>query len=133
MCACQMHMHMPQASRGMTDYLAYLGGQRETSPPALVCAELLERSCCTMLQLIATEMRSPLWLPSSLVELHLRGAPTAAPPERSLERVRVKMQARRIQAAAAELKNALQAGSPRSSRIFRSPRIRRTRRTRHSL
>ena len=54
----------------MTDYLAYLGGQREASPPALVCAELLERSCCTMLQLIATEMRSPLWLPGSLVELH---------------------------------------------------------------
>jgi hypothetical protein len=121
-----LHMHMRQASRGMTDYLAYLGSQREASPPALVCAELLERSCCTMLQLIAVEHRLPLWLPGSLVELHLRGAPTAAPPERG----GVRMQARRIRDAAGQLKTTLQARSPRS---IRSPRSPRSPRSRHSL
>lgn len=104
------HAHMHQASRSMTDYLAHLDGQREASPPALVCAELLERSCCTMLQLIATEHRQPLWLPGSLVEQHLRGAPAAAPSERGGFEAR----ARRSRAAAAKLKSALQACSPRT-------------------
>ena len=73
-----MHMHMhvhvrmyaysctcthAQASRSMIDYLTSTASA--ASPPALVCAELLERSCCTMLQLIATEHRQPLWLPGS--------------------------------------------------------------------
>ena len=89
----------------MIEYLAHLDGQREASPPALVCAELLERSCCTMLQLIATEHRQPLWLPGSLVEQHLRGAPAAAPSERG----GVEARARRSRAAAAKLKSALQA------------------------
>ena len=100
-----MHMHMRQASRSMIDYLAHLDGQLEASPPALVCAELLERSCCTMLQLIATEHRQPLWLPGSLVEQHLRGAPAAAPSERG----GVEARARRSRAAATKLKSALQA------------------------
>ena len=104
------HAHMRQASRSMIDYLAHLDGQREASPPALVCAELLERSCCTMLQLIATEHRQPLWLPGSLVEQHLRGAPAAAPSERG----GVEARARRSRAAATKLKSALQVCSPRT-------------------
>ena len=91
----------------MIDYLAHLDGQREASPPALVCAELLERSCCTMLQLIATEHRQPLWLPGSLVEQHLRGAPAAAPSERGASSTAER--ARRSRAAATKLKSALQA------------------------
>ena len=68
-----------RSCRGLTDYLSYLSCQLDDATPALVCAELLERACCPMLQLLGTGMRQPLWLPSSLVELHLRDAPPAAP------------------------------------------------------
>ena len=45
-----------RSCRGLTDYLSYLSCQLDDATPALVCAELLERACCPMLQLLGTGM-----------------------------------------------------------------------------